>query len=266
MLQGPYRNGRRLAAHPRRTRPLLRERRNHPTTQHRNPANLLDHLSTSPSPRSCRAARPPSTPPHSSAPPAPNYTWRSAPQQQRLRTRTRHHRALAADANHAFTPSAWPTLDALKRATSTPSPDEHHRFGRPHPPPGIFPAPTPSPRSTAAPARIRIHGDYHLGQARRARGTYIILDFERRTPAPFAEHRAKQSPLRDAPGAALVQLRGMPPRKPLHPAHPAPPKTLEPWAATSERSLHQFSPPGITIGANPSAPGHRSGRLLNAYL
>ena len=41
--------------------------------------------------------------------------------------------------------------------------------------------------------RIRIHGDYHLGQVLQVKTDYVILDFEGEPARPIAERRAKLS-------------------------------------------------------------------------
>ncbi len=48
--------------------------------------------------------------------------------------------------------------------------------------------------------RIRIHGDYHLGQILRAEGDFVILDFEGEPARSLAERRQKQTPLKDVAG------------------------------------------------------------------
>jgi maltose alpha-D-glucosyltransferase/alpha-amylase len=119
--------------------------------------------------------------------------------------------------------------------------------------------------------RIRIHGDYHLGQVLRAKNDFVILDFEGEPARTLEERRRKQCPLKDVAGmlrsfsyAAYSGLDQYAQR------HPDSARSLEPWArlwqnAVSVEFLRSYretmaSKPGLL----PKTAQAES--LLNAYL
>jgi maltose alpha-D-glucosyltransferase/alpha-amylase len=80
-------------------------------------------------------------------------------------------------------------------------------------------------------SKIRVHGDYHLGQVLWCEGDFYILDFEGEPARPIEARRAKQSPLKDVAGmvrsfdyAAYAALFGQ------TAAGGADVTRLEPWA------------------------------------
>jgi maltose alpha-D-glucosyltransferase/alpha-amylase len=85
--------------------------------------------------------------------------------------------------------------------------------------------------------RMRIHGDYHLGQVLRVKADFVILDFEGEPARSLAERRGKVSPLVDVAGmlrsfsyAANSMLITYTTR------HAEDVSVLEPWARLWERA------------------------------
>ncbi len=120
--------------------------------------------------------------------------------------------------------------------------------------------------------RIRIHGDYHLGQLLRSHGDFVILDFEGEPARSLAERRTKQSPLKDVAGmlrsfsyAAYSGLNAFAQRRPDDA------RNLEPWArlwqsAVSDEFLRAYQ--STVESSDPSLVPNQGQTelLLKAYL
>ncbi len=119
--------------------------------------------------------------------------------------------------------------------------------------------------------RIRVHGDYHLGQTLRSKGDFILLDFEGEPARPLAERRAKQSPLKDVAGmlrsfsyAAYAALLNATNRRPQDYDR------LEPWARLWEAAVSsEFLVSYRTVTAGSAlVPADEAGfrHLLDVFL
>ncbi|HEY6342457.1 MAG TPA: maltose alpha-D-glucosyltransferase [Bryobacteraceae bacterium] len=119
--------------------------------------------------------------------------------------------------------------------------------------------------------RIRIHGDYHLGQVVRVKTDYVVLDFEGEPARPLAERRSKQSPLKDVAGmlrsfsyAAYAALMNYTARRPEYF------DKLEPWARLWDRSVSAefLRAYRTTVRDAPFLPPDRQDfrKLLDAFL
>jgi maltose alpha-D-glucosyltransferase/alpha-amylase len=141
--------------------------------------------------------------------------------------------------------------------------------------------------ATASGQRMRIHGDYHLGQTLRTdggsgddavaqSGDFVLLDFEGEPARLLAERRQKQSPLKDVAGMirslSYAAYSGLDQFFTVHPelSRGAQCESVTAWTvlwqnATSSEFLRAYRE---TIAANPAllpAP-HQAQALLAAYM
>ena len=138
---------------------------------------------------------------------------------------------------------------------------------------------------TAAGQRIRIHGDYHLGQvlvtsvpgteSRTEVGDFVLLDFEGEPARQLAERRQKQSPLKDVAGMmrslSYAAYSGLDRYRASNPARARSPEGhLLAWArfwqnSASSEFLRAYRE---TVAANPALlpSAHEAQALLGAYL
>jgi len=118
--------------------------------------------------------------------------------------------------------------------------------------------------------RIRIHGDYHLGQVLRTEEDFVILDFEGEPDRTIAQRREKQSPLKDVAGmvrsysyAAYAALFAFTTHAPDSQAE------LEPWADTWQYWVADAFLNGYraTAGSSSLLPrDEKWDRLLRAFV
>jgi maltose alpha-D-glucosyltransferase/alpha-amylase len=119
--------------------------------------------------------------------------------------------------------------------------------------------------------KIRVHGDYHLGQVLWAENDFVILDFEGEPGRTMAERRAKKSPLRDVAGmlrsfdyAAYSELLTFTRQQPEEVDR------LEPWAQiwrtwTSAAFFREYRRTVTPAGLLPADPDATC-RLLDFFI
>ena len=122
--------------------------------------------------------------------------------------------------------------------------------------------------------RIRIHGDYHLGQILRAKNDFVILDFEGEPAKPLEARREKQCPLKDVAGMlrsfSYAAYSGLDAYVQRHPQRDLRRQgTLEAWARAWQNAVSaEFLKAYRTACASSALlpPSAQAQSLLNAYL
>jgi 1,4-alpha-glucan branching enzyme len=118
--------------------------------------------------------------------------------------------------------------------------------------------------------RIRVHGDYHLGQVLRTGDDFVILDFEGEPAKPLARRREKVSPIKDLVG--MLRSFDYASYAALFAATEGRPDDFErlaPWAElwrtwTSASFLRQYFATADGAAFLPADPAHLAA-LLRAY-
>jgi maltose alpha-D-glucosyltransferase/alpha-amylase len=119
--------------------------------------------------------------------------------------------------------------------------------------------------------KIRIHGNYHLGQVLRVGQEFVITDFGGDPAEPLAERRAKHPPLKDVACMLRSFARAAQVALQTHVARrPEDPERLAPWARVWQQSvsavfLRGYGRAGGAASILPVAPEETS-QLLEAYL
>jgi maltose alpha-D-glucosyltransferase/alpha-amylase len=133
--------------------------------------------------------------------------------------------------------------------------------------------------ATAQPSgkKIRIHGDYHLGQTLRTAsngGDFMLLDFEGEPARPLAERRRKQCPLKDVAGMmrsfSYAAFAGMDRFRAAHPDRAQAAENLIGWARAWENaaSVEFLRAYRAQIAKAPGLlpEGDQADALLRAYI